>query len=596
MKKVVTKLRQQVKLSDYQHLIGGNINKFTAQLLYLRGIRTKEEAEKHLFDDSLNDPSKIRHIDKAFELIDEAIQADDTIAVFGDYDADGIASTAIMYLTLRDIGANVITRLPDRLSEGYGMSVKAVDELHAKGAKLIITVDNGIKQHHEIKRAKSLGMNVIVIDHHTPDDVLPEADVVIDLYVPGETYPFLDLSGCGLAFKIACYLYDQYGMEGEGLKYLDLAAIGTVADVVPLTGENRVIVRRGLAMMNDRTYTRPGMLALFQLLGIERGTINEETIGFQIGPCLNAPGRLLEKGAELGLEFLLAREHEAVALAHELVRINQLRKDVTKNSMEAAYTYIAENEIENDKVLVLYLPNVPEGIVGLVSGRITEEYWRPSLVFTKGNEVFKASARSTPNFNLYEALTTVDDLLLRWGGHAQAAGMSIEPKEDILHELRKRLNEYADSRMSEDDLSQKVELDMEITEADITDDLMEALDLLAPFGEGNPKPMFMVKGYYTRKKNRNGKWEAFALMGEDESHLKLFGESTEAIGFGLATKYLEAGKPRKLDIVCSLSINSFMGRETVQLDILHFQARNHKEAERTALQGQLSEALKQLGI
>jgi single-stranded-DNA-specific exonuclease len=595
MTKAVTQLLP-TKRSDYAHLVGGKINDLLARFLHHRGIKTKDEAENFLFGDTLHDPALIRYMDKVFELVDESIQSDELIAIFGDYDADGVTSTAILYLTLKDIGAKVITRLPDRLGEGYGMSIQAVDELHAKGVKLIITVDNGIKQFVEIEWAKTLGMKVIVLDHHTPDDVVPKADIVIDMYVPGETYPYKHLSGCGLAFKTACHLYDQYGMEGEGMKYLDIAAIGTVSDMVPLTGENRVIVKRGLELMNSDGYSRPGILALYNLYGIQKGSVNEDTIGFLIGPSLNAPGRMLARGAELGLSLLIAKAHEAEELSKEIVAINQYRKEITKQSVLAAQDYIAAEGLADDKVLVLFLPDVPEGVVGLVSGRITEEYHRPSLVFTQGHGVYKASARSTDKFHLYEALTTVSDLLMRWGGHSQAAGMSIEENMDTLLELRRRLNEYADQHIKDEDLVRTYQIELEIKESDITSELMGALDVLSPFGTSNRKPVFLVKDYFTRKKNRQGRWDPYAFMGEDKSHVKLFGADTEAVGFSKAAEFRELGMPRKLDIVATLSVNTFMGRETTQLDILEFYGVEHKAPSNTLLRSQLSDALANIGL
>jgi single-stranded-DNA-specific exonuclease len=583
---------------NIKHFIAAGIDPFIAHLLYGRGIRTEKEAELFLHGDynDLHDPALIRNIDKAFDIISKAIDTGKKIYIFGDYDVDGVTSAAIMYLTIRELGGDVHVRLPDRITEGYGMSTVAVEELHKKGCNLIITVDNGIRCHDEIALAKSLGIQVVVLDHHLPGDTLPDAEVVIDLYVDGETYPYKDLVGCGLAFKMSCYLYDQYGFEGEGLKNIDLATIGTVADVGLLTGENRIIVKEGLKYMNDPDYNRPGVIELMGSFGAELGTLSSADIGFKIGPALNAPGRLLEKGADNALELLLCEDSDlAVDYVSDLFQVNETRKSLTNEALEKAEEYIKQEGLQDDKVMVLYIKDVPHGIVGLVSGKITEKYYRPSIVFTDvGNGTLKASGRSIPAYNLYEGLCTCDDLFVKYGGHKQAAGMTIKNDLQILVELRRRLNEHADIVLTDEDLVRVFEIDDVITEDDITEELMKDLELIEPSGHGNPKPIFLVRGFRPRKKLTSLGWQPFTFMGDEKTHLKLFGNSCDAVGFGMADLFKKLEYPRSLDVVFTLGINHFMGNITIQMELKDIRKAEESKKEENELMNAISDAFANL--
>lgn len=585
---------------NIRNLVKAGIDPFIAHLLYGRGIRTEEEAELFLYGDyrNLHDPSLIRNIDKVYEIISCAIDKKKKIYIFGDYDVDGVTSAAIMHLTIRDLGGDVHVRLPDRISEGYGMSRVAVEELSKKGCELIITVDNGIKCHEEIQLAKDLGMEVIVLDHHIPGDTLPNADVVIDLHMEGETYPYKELTGCGLAFKVACYLYDKYGFEGEGLKHLDLAAIGTIADVGLLTGENRIIVKKGLEYINEPDYDRVGVIELMGSFGVEVGTLCSMDIGYKIGPALNAPGRLLSKGADNALALLLCEDNdEAVGYASALFQVNEIRKAQTTEALLKAEEYIEQEGLKDDKIMVLYIPDVPHGIVGLVSGKITEKYYRPSIVFTNAeNNVLKASGRSIPAYNLYEGLCTCDDLFLRYGGHQQAAGMSIENNPQILVELRRRLNEHADKVLTEEDLIPVIEIDDVITEDDISFELIDSLGVLEPFGHGNPKPVFLIRGFRPRKKLVQGGWQPFTYMGEEKTHLKLFGNTCDAVGFGMASLFEELGQPRNMDVVFTLGVNYFLGNEFIQMELMDIRKAEEPKREANELMNAISDALTQLTV
>jgi single-stranded-DNA-specific exonuclease len=585
---------------NIRNLVKAGIDPFIAHLLYGRGIRTEEEAELFLYGDyrNLHDPTLIRNIDKAFDIISNAIDSGKKIFIFGDYDVDGITSSAIMYFTIRELGGDVHIRLPDRISEGYGMSKGAVEELYQRGCELIVTVDNGIKCFEEIELAKRFGMEVVVLDHHIPGDELPWADVVVDLHVKGETYPYKDLAGCGLAFKMACLLYQEYGFGDEGLKHIDLAAIGTIADVAPLTGENRIIVKEGLRYINEPDYNRPGIVELMNSFGVELGKLSSMDIGFKIGPALNAPGRLLSKGADNALALLLCEDNdEAVGYASALFQVNEIRKAQTTEALLKAEEYIEQEGLKDDKIMVLYIPDVPHGIVGLVSGKITEKYYRPSIVFTNAeNNVLKASGRSIPAYNLYEGLCTCDDLFLRYGGHQQAAGMSIENNPQILVELRRRLNEHADKVLTEEDLIPVIEIDDVITEDDISFELIDSLGVLEPFGHGNPKPVFLIRGFRPRKKLVQGGWQPFTYMGEEKTHLKLFGNTCDAVGFGMASLFEELGQPRNMDVVFTLGVNYFLGNKFIQMELMDIRKAEEPKREANELMNTISDALTQLTV
>lgn len=565
-----------------------------SSLLAERGIQTAEEAEKYMFAsvDHLHSPGFIRNIDSAYDIIKGAVTSGKKIFIFGDYDADGITGTAIMYLTLKELGANVDWRLPDRLSEGYGMSAVAVEELHQRGAQVIITIDNGIRAVKEIALAKSYGMEVVIIDHHVAGDELPPADAILNLHVEGEAYPFIWLAGCGLAFKVSCYLYERFGLGDEGFKHLDLAAIGTVADVVPLVDENRIIVREGLKLINSPRYMRRGILNLLTLFMVERGCLDSMGIGFKIGPALNAPGRLKPRGAEQALRLLLATtDEEAINLSSELFEINEERKELTAMSLEVAEEYILQNKLTDKSVIVVFLPDVPEGLVGLVSGRITEKYNRPSLVFSEGRDYFKGSARSTEKFNLYRALCECDDLFVKYGGHAQAAGMSIVKNMDVLKKLDERLNEYAESISFGGDFTKDVSISAVLKSEDLTFSLIETLSKLEPYGQGNRKPIFLVKNYLTRKKKKHGRWQPYAYMGNKKQHLKIFGCDSEVVGFDMAEYFEEIGKPRTIDVLFSLSVNHYQGHKTIQLECLDITASKLPEKARaTSLMEKMAQA------
>lgn len=501
------------------------------------GIGSKEQAEEFLHSETVHDPAKIRNIEKVSEIIWDHIYRDEKICVFGDYDTDGVTGAAILYLMLKRLGADVFARLPDRIYEGYGISMGAVQEEIAVGTKLFITIDNGIKANAEIEEIRRRGCMSIVLDHHQPGDVLPDADALIDLWVEGETYPFKELTGSGLAWKVACHMLSQVDDYDYGMELVDLAAIGTIADVAPLIGENRSIVKRALKRMRSCWYKREGIKALYDG---PLSRITAEDIAFKIAPCINASGRLEVRGADLPLLLLFEDKPEiAKYLAEKVVYFNDRRKQIQKEWYERMEKEASHMVGNGNKVLVLHADGAPPGVVGLIAGNLKEKFNRPAIVFgtkqdSDGRTIWTGSGRSIAGFHLLNALKTCDDLFLSYGGHELAAGMSIPASNHLLYELRTRLNKTAEY-LTEEDLLPVVYWDMEISEDDLTKELYEELRALEPFGEGVRKPVFKMKMHTAPKRHM--------VMGADKSHLKLFCKSCSAVGFSLASKYIQAELP-----------------------------------------------------
>ena len=528
------------------------------------GVDGKEKAEEFLHSETIHDPAKIRNIEMVSEIIWDHIYKDKKICVFGDYDADGVTGAAILYLMLKRLGADVVARLPDRIYEGYGISMTAIQEEIAIGTKLFITIDNGIKCNEEIAEIRRQGCMSIVLDHHQPGNVLPDADALVDLWVEGETYPFRELTGSGLAWKVACYMLTQVDDYDYGMSLVDLAAIGTIADVAPLIGENRSIVKRALRQMRSCWYTREGIKALYDG---PMSRITAEDIAFKIAPCINASGRLEVRGADLPLLLLFEDKPDiAKYLAEKVVYFNDRRKQIQKEwceRMEKDATHMVER---GDKVLVLHADGAPSGVVGLIAGNLKEKFNRPAIVFgskqdSDGRTIWTGSGRSIAGFHLLNALKTCEDLFLAYGGHELAAGMSIPASHSVLYQLRIRLNEAAEY-LTEEDLTPVVYWDMEISEEDLTKELYEELKSLEPFGEGVRKPVFKMKMHTTPKRHM--------VMGADKSHLKLFCESYSAVGFSLASKYIQAELPGVIEGLGYPCENYFNGKVKHEFMLIDF--------------------------
>lgn len=549
----------------YEKLRVEGYPELSALVMSKAGIDSKEKAEAFLHSETVHDPAKIRNIEKVAEIIWDHVYKGKKICIFGDYDADGVTGAAILYLMLKRLGADVIARLPDRIYEGYGISMGAIQEEIAIGTKLFITIDNGIKANAEIEEIRRQGCMSIVLDHHQPGDVLPDADALIDLWVDGETYPFRELTGSGLAWKVACYMLTQVDDYDYGMSLVDLAAIGTIADVAPLIGENRSIVKRALRQMRSCWYTREGIKALYDG-PLDR--ITAEDIAFKIAPCINASGRLEVRGADIPLLLLFEDKPEiAKYLAEKVVYFNDQRKQIQRQWCERMENHAVHMIDRGDKVLVLHAEDAPSGVVGLIAGNLKEKFNRPTIVFSTkqdstGRTVWTGSGRSIEGFHLLNALKTCDDLFLNYGGHELAAGMTLPASNLALYQLRVRLNEAAD-HLTEEDLTPVVYWDVEITEAEFTNDLYEELKTLEPFGEGVRKPVFKMRMHTEPKRHM--------VMGADKTHLKLFYEGYSAVGFSLAAKYIQAELPGVIDGLGYPSENYFNGKIKREFMLIDFE-------------------------
>jgi single-stranded-DNA-specific exonuclease len=493
------------------------VSELTAALLANRQIKTSEEVRKFIKASlgDLHDGKVMKDMIKGVDIIKNAIEKEKNIVIYGDYDADGVISTYILYCALQRCGANVAYYIPDRESEGYGMHSDRVASLKEEGCEVILTCDNGIAAFDQIKLAKQLGMEVVITDHHDVPYIeeegkrtfrIPEADAVINPKQQDCIYPFKYLCGGGIAFKFTQVLYEVLGLdENMALEYIEYAAIATICDVVDLIDENRIIAKNGLRMIN--VTKNIGLKALMKQTGLENKKISTYHIGFVIGPCINATGRL--ESAGLSVELLLSNDEEAAAeLAKRLHALNVERQELTNNSVEEIVNYIESNNMQKDKVLVVFNRNVHESIAGIVAGRIRERYNVPAIVLTEGKEMPKGSGRSIDEYNMFEELLKCKELLSKFGGHPMAAGLSL-PEENI-EPLRKMLIENC--TLTEEDFIPKVRIDKQLRLNEINYKLIEELELLEPFGKGNPSPLFAEKAVEVYKAS---------FLGKDKNVLKL---------------------------------------------------------------------------
>ena len=473
------------------------IDPVTARLIRNRDLTEDAEIEKYLFGglDDLYDPMQMKGMEEAAEILLEKIREKKPVRVIGDYDIDGIMATYILLTGLSRLGADVDQRIPERLKDGYGLNESLVREAHSDGRDTILTCDNGISACEQIRLAKELGMTAIVTDHHevpfdpeTLEETLPPADAVIDPKQEGCAYPFKELCGAAIAWKLICVLYERAGIpaaECEAL--LEFAAIATVGDVVELRDENRIIVKEGLKRLHATRH--PGLSALISLNNLDPAVLDTYHIGFIIGPALNASGRL--DTAQKALSLLSAPdETAALSLASELINLNTSRKAMTEEYTEKAIELVETTEIGRDRILVVYLPDCHESLAGIIAGRLREKYNKPSFVLTDSEEAVKGSGRSIPEYSMYTHLVRCGDLLLKYGGHPMAAGLSL-PAENV-DAFRKTVNEQCS--LSEKDLAPKIHIDLQMPLGYISQSLVRDFDRLRPFGKGNEKPLFVQKG------------------------------------------------------------------------------------------------------
>ena len=535
----------------------------------------------------LYDGILMKDMRKSLDILREKIEEHKKIRIIGDYDIDGINAAYILLEGLERLGAEVDSDIPNRMTDGYGLNVELIERAYQDGVDTIVTCDNGIAASEEIAYGKRLGMTIIVTDHHeVPYEesgtektyLLPPADAVIDPKQPECTYPFKGLCGAAIAYKLVEALCETMGKDEDDLDDLiENVAIATVGDVMDLEDENRIFVKEGLQMLR-RTHNL-GLQSLIECTGLDKERIYTYHIGFILGPCMNASGRL--DTAKRSLELLRARtKKEADMLAGDLKALNDSRKEMTNAAVEQAKEQVESGAFENDKVLVIYLPECHESLAGIVAGRIREYYYKPTIVLTDAEEGIKGSGRSIENYHMYEELNRCKMLLVKFGGHKLAAGVSL--KKENIEPLRRVLNNNC--LLGEKDLAEKVVIDMEMPFSCVTEELVEELSLLEPFGKGNTKPIFAA---------RNVKVFSARILGKNKNVLKLqlqdLAETLiDAMYFGDVPRFLEwlnfrygnravnellkgKGKRIELSITYYPDINEYMGRRTPQIVITHYQ-------------------------
>lgn len=459
---------------------------FLAMLMNIRGLDDAAHLREFLGEgEPLSDPFLLKDMDKAAARITRAVDNMEKIAVYGDYDADGVTSTAMLYSYLETRGADVIFYIPQREGEGYGMNIGAVEYLKEQGVSLIVTVDNGISSVQEVARANELGIDVVVTDHHRPQEILPDAVAVVDAYRPDDTSPYKHFSGVGIAFKLLMALEDGAGDVEDLLEaYSDLAAIGTIGDIVPLTGENRTLIRAGLERLSQSD--RPGVQALLENAGIAGKALTSTNVAFTLVPRINATGRM---GApERAVRLLISGyEEEAEVLSEEICADNEERRRVEAEIAEAAFADIEAKGYMKDRVVVVDGENWHHGVIGIVASRVTERCGKPCMIISRGETEAKGSGRSIEGFSLFEAICACGDLLIKFGGHPMAAGITLKPES--IEAFRKRINQYAAEHFPQMP-TQTVTLDCKLNPAALSVSMAQSLTQLEPFGNGNPQPVF----------------------------------------------------------------------------------------------------------
>ena len=563
------------------------ISQVVARLLVNRGIYNIDIAKEFLGGNisEFNNPKDMLGMNGAVELMQNSIISSEKILIVGDYDVDGVISTYVLYTAIKKCGGNVTFHIPDRIKEGYGINESIIKKASEDNVDIIITCDNGIAAIEQTKLAKELGLKVIITDHHDVPFVeengerkyvVPNADFVLNPKQEECKYKFDKICGATVAYKFVECLYEKFNINKEELyDLLQYVAIATVCDVVDLTSENRIIVKEGLKRINSTNNI--GLKALFKETGLEDKTITVYTLGFVIGPSINASGRLEQ--AEWALKMLLSdNEIEDKELAEKLNDLNKERQELTKEGLEEALEIIEKNNMAKDKVLVVYLEDVHESIAGIIAGRVREKYNLPTIILTKAHDGAKGSGRSIEEYNMFEELLKCKDLLGKFGGHPMAAGMSI-PKENI-DEFRRRLNNV--TTLTEEDVIPKVSIDMGLTLSQINYELIDEISLLEPYGKANPKPTFGMKKLKVVEAKILGKNKNVLKLKLTDGRLYI-----EGIYFGDIEGFENSIKDELgeneynkvfngisnslyLDIICMPDINEFNGNKKVQLVISNY--------------------------
>lgn len=562
-----------MKKADFQ-AIG---KKYHISPILARLIRNREVIGDEAVDFYLNgtiadlyDGMLMKDMDRAVEILAEKIREGARIRVIGDYDIDGVNATYILQEGLSQLGAIVDTDIPDRIKDGYGLNRQLIDRAIEAGVDTIITCDNGIAATEEIAYGKEKGLTIIVTDHHEipflevgeeKEYLIPQADAVVDPHRPDCEYPFKGLCGAAVAYKVVEALYEVLQRDVDDVDYLmENVAIATVGDVMDLCGENRVFVKQGLEML--KCTNNEGLKALIECTQIPVERLNAYHIGFVLGPCINASGRL--DTAKRALELLCAKtRREAVMLAEDLKALNDSRKEMTEKGVAQAVEQIETTSLKEDKVLVVYLPECHESIAGIIAGRIRERYYRPVFVLTKGEEGVKGSGRSIEAYNMFEEMCKCRALFTKFGGHKLAAGLSLE--EENVPRFRQVMNELAN--LTEEDLVEKVSIDMQLPLSYVTEELVEELELLEPFGKGNTKPLFA---------ERNLKVIQPRIIGKNQNVLKFqvedqYGTQMDAIYFGDVRACLNTMEESpEMSFTYYPTVNEYMERRTLQITVVNY--------------------------
>ena len=561
------------KKADFQK-IGSEfgIDPVIARLIRNRDIQDMKEIRSYLYGTLAEIPSpwKMKDMERAVQILQKKITQKKKIRIIGDYDIDGVTATCILLKGLKRLNANVDTYIPDRVKDGYGMHEQLIDKALEDGIDTILTCDNGIAAAAEIEYAKKEGLTVIVTDHHdipfrdTEDGriwIIPKADAVVNPKQNDCLYPNKNICGAVVAWKLIWALYERLGIDSDEIwDFLELAAIATVGDVMDLQGENRIIVKEGLKKLSSTSFE--GLKALICVNNLEGAEITAYHVGFVIGPCINASGRL--DTAARSLELLLADNMEdAMKLADDLYDLNQSRKAMTEQGKGQAIQSIEENNLGKDRVLVVYLPDCHESLAGIIAGRIREAYNKPVFVLTKGSDGVKGSGRSIEAYSMYEELVKCSDLLMQFGGHPMAAGLSMEEKNVEL--FRRRLNDNC--TLTEQDLIPKIMIDVPMPISYLSKKLTEQLKVLEPFGKGNSKPLFAQKnlravGIRVFGRNRN----VAKMLLIDGNGIKM-----DAVYFGEAQEFVDFVQAHEtISVTDYPEINVFQGRENLQVVIKNY--------------------------
>lgn len=548
------------------------IDPVIARLIRNRDVESEEEIRFYLHGklDELPSPWCMKDMEQAVDILLKKISEKKKIRIIGDYDIDGVTATCILLKGLRRLGAEVDTYIPDRIKDGYGMHEQLIQKALEDQVDTIVTCDNGIAAAKEIAYAKSEGLTVIVTDHHDipfrdtdtkREWIIPEADAVVNPKQPECPYPNKNLCGAVVAWKLIWALYEKKNIaKKEALEFTELAAIATVGDVMDLQGENRIIVKEGLKKLSSTSL--PGLRALIQVNDLEGAEITAYHIGFVLGPCINASGRL--DTAARSLELLCTENQvEAAKLAGDLLALNQSRKAMTEEGKEQAIQMIESSNMQNDRVLVVYLPECHESLAGIIAGRIREAYHKPAFVLTKAAEGVKGSGRSIENYSMYEELVKCGDLLTQFGGHPMAAGLSM--KEENVEIFRRRLNENC--TLTEDELMPKIMIDVPMPISYISRTLVEQLKILEPFGKGNTKPLFAQKNVHVAGLRIFGRNRNVAKM----KLMDAVGTQMDAVFFGDADAFAAFAETHDaISVTYYPEVNAYQGRETLQIVIRNY--------------------------